>query len=106
MIYKLKGKQSKLDSGQYNQQAIYKGDIIYEHKRKCANAITNKQYDYGVRSPRPTSPLLTSRRSPLSQPGFLRLPDQRLHLTIQFSSLPKTLQLTHSCNPTLHPLKC
>ena len=37
-----RGKQSKLDSGQYNQQAIYKGDIRYEHKRKCANAITNK----------------------------------------------------------------
>ena len=69
--------------GKNDQQAIHNDDVRYEHENKCANAITNKGYVYEVRSPRPTSPLLTSRRSPLSQPGFLRSPEQRLHLTIQ-----------------------
>ena len=46
-----KGKQSKLVSEQYKQQAIYKSNIRYEHKNKCVNAITNKRYVHGIRSP-------------------------------------------------------
>ena len=46
----------------------------------CANEqLQTQRYDHGVRSPRPTSPLLTSRRSPLSQ--------QRYTYNTQYTSL-------------------
>ena len=70
-------------------------------KNKCANAITNKRYVHEVRSPRPTSPLLTSRRYPLSQSGLEA--GTSTHSVYKFTENSHTTQSLN--NHTLHT-KC